>query len=87
MQAAFVWNSTAAQHGLKVIELPELDASRANISVAVTTSTDRSKLALQFARYLGAPEKGGQVFARHKYEPIAGDNWVKVPHFAWIVVA
>ena len=78
-QAAFVWNSTAAQHGLKVIELPELDPSRADISVAVTTSTDRSKLALQFARYLGAPEKGGQVFARHKYEPIAGDNWVKVP--------
>ena len=39
-QAAFVWDSVARQHGLRVIELPELKASRANISVAVTASTD-----------------------------------------------
>ena len=58
-QAAFVWDSVARQHGLRVIELPELKASRANISVAVTASTDRPTLALQFARFLAAPSKGG----------------------------
>jgi len=77
--AAFVWDSVARQHGLRVIELPELKASRANISVAVTASTDRPTLALQFARFLAAPEKGGKVFARHKYQPLGGDAWVKVP--------
>jgi molybdate transport system substrate-binding protein len=78
-QAAFLWNSTAAQHGLKVIELPELEKSRAEITVAVTATTDRSALALQFARFLAAPEMGGKVFTRHKYEPIAGDRWAKKP--------
>ena len=78
-QAAFVWDSVARQHGLRVIELPELKASRANISVAVTASTDRPALALQFARFLAAPRKGGMVFARHKYQPLAGDPWAKVP--------
>lgn len=77
--AAFVWNSVARQHGLRVIELPEIKASRANISVAVTASTDRPTLALQFARFLAAPDKGGKVFARHKYQPLAGDAWAKVP--------
>jgi molybdate transport system substrate-binding protein len=79
-QAAFVWDSVARQHGLRVIKLPELKASRANISVAVTASTDRPTLALQFARFLAAPSKGGKVFARHKYQPKSGgDAWVKVP--------
>jgi ABC-type molybdate transport system substrate-binding protein len=78
-QAAFVWDSVARQHGLRVIELPELKASRAYISVAVTSSTDRPALALQFARFLAAPRKGGMVFARHKYRPLAGDPWAKTP--------
>jgi len=78
-QAAFVWDSVARQHGLRVIELPELKASRANISVAVTASTDRPTLALQFARFLAAPDKGGKVFARHNYQPLAGDAWTRVP--------
>jgi len=78
-QAAFMWDSVARQHGLRVIELPELKASRAYISVAVTSSTDRPALALQFARFLAAPRKGGMVFARHKYRPLAGDPWAKTP--------
>ncbi len=78
-QAAFVWDSTARQHGLRVVRLPELNASRADISVAITASTDRPTLALQFARFLGAPKKGGKVFARHNYEPLKGDPWAKVP--------
>jgi len=79
MQAAFVWNSTATQHGLKVIELPELEKSRAEITVAVTATTDRSARALQFARYLAAPDKGNRIFARHNYNPVAGDRWVEKP--------
>jgi len=78
-QAGFMWNSTAAQSGLKVIELPELEESQAEITVAVVSTTQRAKLALQFARYLAAPGKGGEVFARHKYNPIPGDAWAEVP--------
>jgi molybdate transport system substrate-binding protein len=78
-QAAFIWNSTARQHGLRVVDLPELADSSADISVAVTASTENPTLALQFARYLAAPQKGGLVFARHKYISIAGDAWAERP--------
>ena len=76
---AFIWDSVARQFGLKVVELPELESSKADISVAVTSSTARSSKALKFARYLAAPSKGGEVFAAHNYQPIAGDVWTPNP--------
>ena len=78
-EAAFVWDSTARQHGLQVVQLPEMDASRADISAAVVSATAQPALALQFVRYLAAPEKGGKVFARHKYKPFPGDPWAQRP--------
>jgi len=76
---AFVWDSVARQFGLKVVELPELESSKADISVAVTVTTTRPTLALQFSRYLAAPTKGGEVFASHKYRPLTGDAWALQP--------
>ena len=78
-QAAFVWDSIARQFGLRVVELPELASSKADISVAVTATTGRPALALKFARYLAAPTRGGAVFARHHYVPIPGDEWADAP--------
>ena len=78
-QAAFVWDSVARQFGLQVVELPELAASQADISVAVTASTARPALALKFARYLAAPTRGGTVFEHHHYLPIPGDVWADTP--------
>ena len=78
-QAAFVWDSVARQFGLRVVELPELAASKADISVAVMATTERPALALKFARYLAAPTRGGAVFARHHYMPIPGDEWAEAP--------
>ncbi len=76
---AFIWDSVARQFGLKVVELPELESSKADISVAVTSSTARPSKALKFARYLAAPSKGGEVFTAHNYQPIAGDIWALNP--------
>ena len=78
-QAAFVWDSVARQMGLDIIELPELEGSFSKITVAVTSSSAQPTKALQFARYLHAPEKGGNVFARHEYKPISGDKWAVTP--------
>jgi ABC-type molybdate transport system substrate-binding protein len=78
-QAAFIWDSVARQFGLRVVELPELAASKADISVAVTATTERPTLALKFARYLAAPTRGGEVFAKHHYVPLPGDEWAEVP--------
>ena len=76
---AFIWDSVARQFGLKVVELPELESSKADISVAVTASTAHPSKALKFARYLAAPSKGGDIFAAHKYKPIDGDAWALKP--------
>jgi ABC-type molybdate transport system substrate-binding protein len=78
-QAAFVWDSVARQFGLRVVELPELAASKADISAAVTVTTGRPALALKFARYLAAPTRGGAVFAGHHYVPLPGDEWAETP--------
>jgi len=78
-QAAFVWDSTARQFGLRVVELPELEASRADITASVTRTTEKATLALQFVRFLSAPEKGGDVFESHHYTPMPGDAWALRP--------
>jgi len=78
-QAAFIWDSVARQFGLRVVELPELAASKADISVSVTATTERPTLALKFARYLAAPTRGGEVFAKHHYVLLPGDEWAEVP--------
>ncbi|HJN89971.1 MAG TPA: substrate-binding domain-containing protein [Verrucomicrobiota bacterium] len=78
-QAAFIWDSIAQQFGLRAIELPELEASKANITVAVTATTAQPTLALKFTRYLAAPTQGGAVFAKHHYVSIPGDEWAETP--------
>ena len=78
-QAAFVWDSVARQMGLSIIELPELEGSQSDISAAVTSTTAKPALALQFIRFLNAPGKGANVFGRHQYTPIAGDAWAAHP--------
>jgi len=78
-QAAFVWDSTARQFGLRVVELPELEASRADITASVTRTTEKATLSLQFVRFLSAPEKGGDVFESHHYTPMPGDAWAVRP--------
>ena len=78
-QAAFVWDTIARQMGLDIIELPELEGSLSKITVGVTSASAQPTKALQFARYLHAPEKGGKVFARHEYKPLVGDKWAVTP--------
>lgn len=77
--AGFLWDSTAKQFGLKILDMPELDPGRATISANVTEGTSKPTQALHFARYLAAPEKGMPSFERHHFTPIVGDAWADVP--------
>ena len=74
-QAAFVWDSTARQHGLQVLELPELKASKADISAAVASASEQPALALQFLRYLAAPQKVGRFLHVTSTHLFPGDPW------------
>ena len=79
IDAAFIWDATARQFGLKVVECPELSESYATISADVTSTTENPKAALHFARYLAAPEKGKAFFDQYHFDPVPGDSWAEVP--------
>jgi len=79
VQAGFIWDTTAKQYGLRIIDLPELQEAVSSTSVNLVQTTPEPAAALRFARYLAAPEKGNLLFARYHFEAIAGDAWAEVP--------
>lgn len=74
IDAAFIWDATARQFGLKLLDLPELSIGVARISANVTAGAAHPTTALRFARYLAAP-KNGPIFKKHYFEPTTGDPW------------
>lgn len=80
VDAAIAWDSTVPQfEGLAAVELPEFSTHRENASAAVLSFCEQPAAALRFARYLAAPEKGGEVFAKHGFQPAGGDQWAAKP--------
>ncbi len=77
-----IWDSTARQWGLEIVEVAELrqhSASSSTISVGVLSFSKQPTAALRFARYLAAPEKGQPIFQEDHYETVAGDAWAVKP--------
>jgi len=80
VDAAILWDSTVPQFkGLEVVEVPGLKRRVENASAAVLAFTSQPTAALKFARYLAAPEKGGEIFRQHGFQPIGGDRWAEKP--------
>ena len=79
VDAAIIWDSTARTFGLEFVEVPELSPRVENASAAVLSSTRNAALALRFARYLAAPEKGGAIFQANGFTPAGGDKWALTP--------
>lgn len=66
--AGILFDAVATQFPkLIVTRLPELEAARANIAVAVTSFSKQPTLALHFARYLTAKDRGLEEFAARGY--------------------
>jgi ABC-type molybdate transport system substrate-binding protein len=59
--------------------VPEFAGAVENASIAVLTSCTHPTAALQFARYMTAPEKGGKIFAAKGFKPEHGDEWSERP--------
>jgi ABC-type molybdate transport system substrate-binding protein len=80
VDAAIVWDSTPPQFsGIEGVSVPELSARIENASVSVLASCRQSAAALRFARYLAAPEKGGEIFKKQAFAPAGGDRWAATP--------
>lgn len=76
VDAAVIWNSTVPQfEKLEAIEVPELQKHAEFATAAVLSSSADPALALRFARYLNAPEKGAATFEKSGFKAVAGDAW------------
>lgn len=80
-----VWKANARMHkDLKVVDVPQftLDENKELVQIGVLTAAeeDEATSALQFARYLSAKDKGGEVFKGYDYSAIPdADVWDESP--------
>jgi len=80
VDAAIVWDSTVPQFkDTEAVEVTELSGHSEKASAAALSFSKQPSVALKFARFLSAPEKGGPVFQQHGYKPAAGDKWAAKP--------
>lgn len=80
IDAAIVWDAVARQfEGLEAIDLPGISNHRENASAAVLTVCQAPAGAIRFARFLAAPDRGGEVFKSHGFTPAGGDSWIEKP--------
>jgi molybdate transport system substrate-binding protein len=79
VDAAIIWDSIVKQFGLSAVEVPELSARTENASVTVVNASTQPTAALRFARYLAAPDKGGEIFKKNNFTPAGGDRWTVRP--------
>lgn len=75
VDAALVWDSVIPQFGLDMIKVPELSDHTEHATVSVLKSSTAPEEASKFARYLTAPDRGGEVFKAHHFLPAEGKAW------------
>ncbi len=79
VRAGVIWDATARQFGLDIVELPEFEAARCRTGIGVLDTAANPAAALHFARYLAAPEKGQPYFHKAHFLPFDADPWADVP--------
>lgn len=82
VDAAIVWEANVKQLSdkLELIRVDALDAAKQQVVIGVLKWTENSANALQFARFLQAPEKGQKFFKEYGYEVIPNaDEWAEKP--------
>ncbi|MEE2885994.1 MAG: substrate-binding domain-containing protein [Planctomycetota bacterium] len=79
VDAAVIWDATARQHGLTIVNDAALAQSPRQVTLGVLHCTAYPRAALHFARYLTAQDRGLPAFAKAGFTPMDGDPWVDVP--------
>jgi molybdenum ABC transporter molybdate-binding protein len=64
---------------LEAVVIPELEAAKADIAVAVLNSSRQPTRALHLARYMSSKEAGLERYAEFGFQPAAGDAWSETP--------
>ena len=84
IDAGIIWDATAKQYDeLEYIAVPELDVGLANIEISLLASGPNPTASLRFARYVGARDRGLQVFAELGFDVVEGDVWEPEPELTF----
>jgi len=79
-ELGIVWDATAKQYDeLAFVRVPQFEAKRKQINVAVLKTTKSAPRALHFLRYLTSRDKGLATFDQLGYDVVEGDKWAEKP--------
>jgi molybdate transport system substrate-binding protein len=74
--AGIIWDAVVAQFkDLQAVEVPQLADHKENASACVLSFSEQSAMAVRFAHYLTAPDKGGAIFRESGFTPAGGEKW------------
>lgn len=74
VDAGIIWDANAAQFPeLEIIPIEGSDAFTQNVTIGILKNSKQPTLALEFAHYLSAPEKGIPIFEKHGFEKLVVD--------------
>ena len=80
LDAAIVWDALASQYDeLDFVHVSEFEPERKQITIGVLKRSLQAPVALRFARYVTASDRGLSVFRKSGYETIDGDAWSERP--------
>ena len=84
VDAAIIWDAVANQYPeLEIIHVPAFENQARNVTVGVLNSSGQPTVALHFARYLSARDRGLQSFSLFGYEVVEGDKWEDAPELVF----
>ena len=67
---------------LSFVEIPELADAKARISLGVLNSSKQPSVALHFARFVSARDRGLVHYEKQGFRPTNGDAWADVPELS-----
>ena len=74
VDAGFVWDATIRQYPeLEAVPVAALTNLIAHVSAGVLTSSKQPTVALRFARFLAARDRGQKQFEKHGFTPVNGE--------------
>ena len=68
---------------LEAVDLSELKEAVSHLSIGVVATTKQPPLALHFARYVAASDRGLVHFKQHGYQVDKGDAWSDTPELSF----
>jgi ABC-type molybdate transport system substrate-binding protein len=64
---------------LEAVQIAELESAVSAVGIGVITSSKQPAIALHFARFVAAKDRGLRHYAAHGFQVTTGDEWADVP--------